>query len=50
MLRITAINGHDLTKCVEEDTNCKNSYPCKVDNDLKCGIGCKNKEECRKEK
>lgn len=50
MLEITAINGNDLTKCeVEDGESCKNSYSCKVDNDLKCGLGC-TKEECRKER
>ena len=49
MLKITSINGHDLTGCVDEEkgVDCKNSYPCKVDNDLKCGVGCETEVECR---
>ena len=47
LLKITSINGIDLTKCKNENgVNCKNSYPCRADNELKCGIGCVSKEEC----
>lgn len=47
MLKITEINGVPTGICIDENGEiCKNSYECKADETLMCGVGALNEDEC----